>query len=75
MTESNEEARWPGATLPSGEAAVDRVLDLLSGVPDIPVSEHAGLYTAVHDSLLEALDAEPGLPPAAIRPNSSEGNS
>lgn len=75
MTESNEEARWPGAAPPSGEAAVDRVLDLLSGVPNVPVSEHAEVYTAVHDSLLEALDAEPGLPPAATRPNSSEGNS
>lgn len=75
MTESNEESRWPGDANPSGEAAVDRALELLSGVPDLPVSAHAELYTAVHDALLEALDAEPGLPPAASRPTSPEGDS
>ncbi|MFJ4028490.1 hypothetical protein ACIPWF_14035 [Paenarthrobacter sp. NPDC089989] len=81
MTESTEETLWPGPAAPSGEAAVDRTLELLNAVSGTPVSEHADLYTAVHDSLLEALDAEPGLPPvaaaqAAGRPNADtpEGN-
>ncbi|MFJ4170482.1 hypothetical protein ACIPY3_13310 [Paenarthrobacter sp. NPDC089714] len=65
MTESPEETSWPGPAAPTGETAVDRTLELLNAVPGTPVSEHADVYTALHDSLLEALDAEPGLPPAA----------
>lgn len=80
MTESNilpeaeaegPAAEWPDAANATGDAAVDRALTLLEGVHRAPVADHAELYTAVHDSLLEALDAEPGLPPVANR-NSHE---
>ncbi|YCH09532.1 hypothetical protein ACTAQJ_08180 [Arthrobacter sp. alpha11c] len=56
---------WPEALDSTGDAPVDRALSLLEGVHGAPVADHAGLYAAIHDSLLEALDAEPGLPPAA----------
>jgi hypothetical protein len=58
---------WPEALDSTGDAPVDRALSLLEGVQGAPVADHAGLYAAIHDSLLEALDAEPGLPPAADR--------
>ena len=59
--------QWPEALDSTGDALVDRALSLLEGVHGAPVADHAGLYAAIHDSLLEALDAEPGLPPAADR--------
>jgi len=58
---------WPEALDSTGDAPVDRALSLLEGVHGAPVADHAGLYAAIHDSLLEALDAEPGPPPAADR--------
>ncbi|WP_347110659.1 hypothetical protein AAHB33_07845 [Paenarthrobacter sp. S56] len=64
---------WPALGAPTRDAAVDRALELLDGVRDVPVEGHAELYSALHNSLLEALDAEPGLPPAA--PRKPEGNS
>ncbi|TVU59132.1 hypothetical protein FQP90_20160 [Paenarthrobacter nitroguajacolicus] len=68
------DVQWPDDATPTGDALVDRALGLLEGVPDSPVAEHGELYAGIHDSLLEALDAEPGLP-AAPRPNSPEGDS
>jgi hypothetical protein len=68
---------WPEALDPTGDAPVDRALSLLEGVQGAPVADHTGLYSALHDSLLEALDAEPGLPPAADRhasPTRPEGD-
>ncbi|MGO4249068.1 hypothetical protein AB4Y87_17785 [Paenarthrobacter sp. RAF54_2] len=59
--------RWPEALEATGDVPVDRALGLLEGVHGAPVADHAGLYTAIHDSLLEALDAEPGLPPVVDR--------
>ena len=56
-------ARWPDGAEPTGDAAVDQVLGLLGAVPAAEVADHAGLYGAVHDALMEALDAEPGMPP------------
>jgi hypothetical protein len=65
--ESAAPVRWPAVPDSTDDATVDRALDILSGVPDAPVADHAGIYSAVHDFLLEALDAEPGLPPAVHR--------
>jgi hypothetical protein len=49
---------WPGAAQPSGDAAVDAALGLLAGMADHPVSDHAELYTRVHDALLAELTAD-----------------
>ncbi|MCT9871672.1 hypothetical protein [Paenarthrobacter aurescens] len=68
------EVQWPELTNPTGDQLVDRALGLLGSVPGSPVSEHGELYAGIHDSLLEALDAEPGLP-AIPKPNGSEGDS
>ncbi|MBT2588117.1 hypothetical protein [Arthrobacter sp. ISL-95] len=54
--------QWPDAPSATGDPLVDRALSLLDGVAESPVPEHGELYAAVHDGLLEALNAEPGLP-------------
>ncbi|MEV7606222.1 hypothetical protein AB0N65_12350 [Paenarthrobacter sp. NPDC089322] len=64
---------WPEAAGSTGDASVDSVLGVLETVRTTPVAEHAELYTAIHDSLMEALDAEPGLPPAANPASRPEG--
>lgn len=68
------EVQWPDDVGPTGDALVDRALALLEGVPESPVAQHGDLFAGIHDSLLEALDAEPGLP-AAPRLNGPEGDS
>lgn len=54
--------QWPDAPSPTGDALVDRALGLLDDVAESPVGNHGELYAGIHDALLEALDAEPGLP-------------
>ena len=41
---------------------MDRALGPLEDVNKLPVPDHGDLYAGIHDCLLEALDAEPGLP-------------
>ncbi|MEV7664101.1 hypothetical protein [Paenarthrobacter sp. NPDC089316] len=82
MTEPNEitapqpdaGVQWPDAANATGDALVDGALGLLDSVPDAPLEEHGELYIRIHDSLLEALDAEPGLP-GKPSPQIPEGNS
>lgn len=66
--------QWPDDSETTGDALVDRALGLLEGVREAPIAEHGELYAGIHDSLLAALDAEPGLP-AAPRPITPEGDS
>ena len=75
--EAEAVVRWPGVPEVTHDPAVDRALGFLAGIPGAPVADHVDIYAAVHDSLLEALDAEPGLPPAAPRetPRKPEGDS
>ncbi|QOT17544.1 MULTISPECIES: hypothetical protein [Paenarthrobacter] len=68
--EAEAVVRWPGVPEETHDPAVDRALGFLAGIPDAAVADHVDIYAAVHDSLLEALDAEPGLPPAAPRETS-----
>ncbi|MCC3283626.1 hypothetical protein [Arthrobacter caoxuetaonis] len=47
----------------TGDPGVDAVLAALGKVADMPVSEHAALYSTLHDGLLAALnDDAAGLP-------------
>ncbi|MFW0771681.1 hypothetical protein ACLRGI_00740 [Paenarthrobacter nitroguajacolicus] len=62
--------QWPEAAIPTGDPLVDRALGLLGEVPQSPVQDHGELFAGIHDSLLEALDSEPGLP-AMPKTNSS----
>ncbi|WP_312182905.1 hypothetical protein [Arthrobacter sp.] len=52
--------RVPGPGTVTGDTGVDAVLSGLDRVPELPVSEHAALYTDLHDGLLAALNQEPG---------------
>lgn len=54
--------QWPEAANPTGDPLVDRALGPLEDVNKLPVPDHGDLYAGIHDGLLEALDAEPGLP-------------
>ncbi|MET4542406.1 hypothetical protein ABIE37_004217 [Arthrobacter bambusae] len=69
------EVQWPDPAIPTGDPLMDRALAVLDKVPATPVAEHGDLYAAVHDSLLEALDAEPGLPAAPQSTPRPEGDS
>ncbi|MFJ6536978.1 hypothetical protein ACIQH5_12190 [Paenarthrobacter sp. NPDC091711] len=67
--------QWPEVPVPTGDPLVDRALSLLDGVVGSPVPDHGELYTGVHDGLLEALDAEPGLPAPPQSSPRPEGDS
>jgi hypothetical protein len=41
----------------TGVASVDRVLDDLDGLHDLPLDEHVGAFERAHESLRSALDA------------------
>lgn len=45
----------PGST---GDAHVDAILALLDGLDDLPVSEHARVYAALHERLSGELNPE-----------------
>ncbi|MFF2844623.1 hypothetical protein [Paenarthrobacter sp. NPDC057981] len=66
--------QWPEPAHATGDALVDKALSILDGVPDVPLEDHGELYTRIHDSLLEALDAEPGLPTIQSSPQRPEGS-
>ncbi|MBG6224647.1 hypothetical protein IWX63_001209 [Arthrobacter sp. CAN_A2] len=42
----------------TGDATVDRIIALLDGLEDLPVTEHTGLYLDVHDRLAGELDPD-----------------
>ncbi|MDO6143171.1 hypothetical protein [Paenarthrobacter aurescens] len=67
--------RWPEAPSLTGDPLVDKALGLLDGVAGSPVPDHGELYARVHDGLLEALDAEPGLPATPRSTARPEGDS
>ncbi|MDI2037287.1 hypothetical protein [Paenarthrobacter nitroguajacolicus] len=75
MPEPDAGVQWPDAAVPTADALVDGALGVLDSVPDAPLEEHGGLYTRIHDSLLEALDSEPGLPTIQPSTHRPEGNS
>ena len=69
------EVQWPDSATLTGDPLVDKALNRLGSVPAAPVADHGDLYAAIHDSLLEALDSEPGLPAAPINTPRLESDS
>jgi hypothetical protein len=51
-------AAWPAGARPTGDPAVDAVLEALAGIGGEPVPAHAGFYTDIHDALLAELKGE-----------------
>lgn len=50
---------WPDdAPVSTSDAAVDRVLQQLPGLRDLPLAQQSAAYTDIHDRLLAELDAE-----------------
>jgi hypothetical protein len=68
---SDESADQPVEVFePTGNSAVDAVLDSLTGLVDIPVAEHVAVFERAHEQLRSALDAPAGpKPPAAPAPH------
>ncbi|MHA7283706.1 hypothetical protein [Arthrobacter sp. TMS2-4] len=58
------QAAAPEGGTPSSSTAdtnVERILALLDGLEDLPVTEHAGVYLDVHDRLAGELDPDRAL--------------
>jgi hypothetical protein len=68
---SDESADQPVEVFePTGNSAVDAVLDSLTGLVDIPVAEHVAVFERAHEQLRSALDAPAGpKPPTAPAPH------
>lgn len=50
---------WPDeAPTSTSDAAVDRVLQQLNDLRNLPLPEQSTVYTDIHDQLLAELDAE-----------------
>lgn len=47
------------APTPTGNASVDRVLDLVAGLDERPLEEHAAVFETAHQQLRQALDEAP----------------
>lgn len=45
----------------TGVPVVDEVLASVDALADVPVAEHATVFSAAHDTLRRALDAEQGV--------------
>ncbi|MCC3271959.1 hypothetical protein MUK71_06355 [Arthrobacter zhangbolii] len=58
----------PQSPVPTGDTEVDSLLDELRALDDAPVSSHGATYSALHEGLLAALNAEGNTPPHAPAP-------
>ena len=52
----------PGEPTTTGLPAVDRVLADVDQLDDLPLEEHLTAFERAHESLRDALDADPGDP-------------
>jgi hypothetical protein len=59
MSEADFEAMAAPQPVRTGVAAVDDVLDSVDALAQEPVEQHAAVFSAAHDALRRALDAEP----------------
>ncbi|WP_436702338.1 hypothetical protein [Nocardioides sp. BYT-33-1] len=50
------------APTPTGIDAVDRVLDLVAGLTERPIEEHARVFEEAHGELRRTLDDPPAAP-------------
>ncbi|MDQ6527447.1 hypothetical protein RB608_27785 [Nocardioides sp. LHD-245] len=56
------------APTPTGIDAVDRVLDLVAGLAERPIEEHAGVLEEAHGALRHTLDNPPAAAGAPAAP-------
>jgi hypothetical protein len=56
---SPAENPWPQEHTNTADPAVNSVLEQLGTLAGIPVSDHQGVYTALHDALLAELNTDP----------------
>lgn len=58
----------PQPPVPTGDSAVDSLLEELSALDYTPVSTHGAMYADLHEGLLAALNADGNTPPDAPVP-------
>ncbi|RJS47302.1 hypothetical protein [Nocardioides cavernaquae] len=64
---ADESAEQPLETVaPTGNGAVDVVLESLAGLAERPVAEHVAVFEQAHEQLRSALDAPAGPKPPAV---------
>lgn len=67
---THPDAATPAAAQRTGNVSVDRVLDSLEGLEDMPVDEHVAVFESAHDRLRKALDSADSGIGEMPRPNS-----
>jgi hypothetical protein len=64
---ADESAAEPAVAVePTGNSAVDAVLESLAGLAERPVAEHVTVFEQAHEQLRSALDAPSGPKPPAV---------
>ena len=56
---SPAETPWPQELIHTEDPAVNSVLEPLGTLAGMPVRNHQGVYTALHDALLAELNTDP----------------
>ncbi|NMR30074.1 hypothetical protein [Crystallibacter degradans] len=49
--------QWPVSVASTEDESVDEIIEPLTSLPQVPVTEHAAVFTCMHDGLLADLDA------------------
>ena len=49
--------QWPFSVASTEDESVDEILEPLTSLPQVPITEHAAVFTYMHDGLLADLDA------------------
>lgn len=49
--------QWPVSVVSTEDESVDEIIQPLTSLPRLPVTEHAAVFTYLHDGLLADLDA------------------
>ena len=49
--------QWPVSVVSTEDESVDEIIEPLTSLPQVPITEHAAVFTYMHDGLLADLDA------------------
>lgn len=68
-----EEPTAAPAPVPTGIASLDSVLDLVAGLDERPLEDHAAVFETAHAELRRTLDAPPAAPDELSEPTAVAG--
>lgn len=55
--QESADTQWPVSVVSTEDENVDEIIEPLTSLPHVPVTEHAAVFTYMHDGLLADLDA------------------